>query len=95
MIRSAEFARSKGISPSGGVGKPELHHMRVTPTETGVQVTHHASPRAEAHETHSFTEHEPFMEHMESHVGEHLGLAASSGEPEAHSSKATGGLEAE
>ena len=94
MIRSAEWKRSnsKGEPPAEPTG---LHHMRVTPTETGVQVTHHSSPRAEPHETHHFTESEPFMEHMAEHAGPHLDYAGDGGPAEAHSSKATGGLEAE
>ena len=97
MIRSREVMRSKAPSPvmaeheSGP--SPELHHLRVTPHNTGVTVTHHASPRAEAHATHNFNhgESEAFMEHLD----QHSGMAGAAGEPEAHSSVATGGLEEE
>ena len=67
--------------------------MRVTPHDTGVTVTHHASPRAEAHATHNFNhgESEAFMEHMD----QQSGMAGADGEAEAHNSEATGGLEAE
>jgi hypothetical protein len=92
MIRSSEFKRSQGKPPSAPTG---LHHLRVMPVEGGVQVTHHASPRAEAHATHNFTELEPFMEHMDEHMGPHLDYAGDGGPAEAHSSKSTGGLEAE
>ena len=90
MIRSSEFKRSKGAAAS----KPlPLHHLRVIPHEDGVTVTHHASMTAPAHATHEFGhgDGEKFMDHMD----EHAGMAMGAGEPEAHSSKATGGFEAE
>lgn len=94
MIRSSEFKRAQGMTEH--IGKPTMHHMRITPNEGGgVTVTHHASPRAEAHATHSFKESEPFMEHMDEHMGKHLGYAGDGGPAEAHNSEATGGLEAE
>jgi hypothetical protein len=92
VIRSSEFKRSKGEPPSAPTG---LHHLTVTPHAGGVTVTHHPSMISKPSATHEFTEAEPFMEHMDAHMGKHLDYAGDGGPAEAHSSKATGGLDAE
>ena len=86
-------SKAPATPPPESAPSPMLHHLRVTPHNTGVTVTHHASPRAEAHATHNFNHGESgaFMEHLD----QHSGMAGADGEAEAHNSEATGGLEAE
>lgn len=69
LLRSKEFMKSHPEKA------PKLHHMRVTPHEKGVKVTHHATPTAPAFATHHFSydEHKELADHLMEHAGAPLG----------------------
>jgi hypothetical protein len=68
--------RTKEFMKANPAHAPEVHHLRVTPTEDGVRITHHASPTSPAFATHSFGKEEG--DEMVKHLMEHSGMAEDS-----------------
>jgi hypothetical protein len=68
--------RSKEFMKSNPEKAPQLHHLRVTPHEGGVKVTHHASPTAPPFATHQFGHGEGAE--LADHLMEHTGMSLDS-----------------
>jgi hypothetical protein len=79
LHRSEEFMKA---NPEKA---PKLHHMRITPTESGARVTHHAGPTAPSFASHTFGKDEG--DELASHIMEHAGNFDSEGAGEDYGDK--------